>query len=65
MRGQDNNEKLKAAGFRILRADDYPTPMIKEWVGDLRWVTVCSYPTKAARDRQLQEMLGDPKIITD
>lgn len=64
MRGQDNNEKLKAAGFRILRADDYPTPRIKEWVGDSRWVTVCKHPTKAARDRQLQEMLKNPKIIT-
>lgn len=64
MRGQDNNEKLKAAGFRIIRTDDYPGPRIKEWVRDGTWKTICKYETKAARDRQLQEMLKDPKIIT-
>jgi len=64
MRGQDNYEKLKAAGFRILRSDDYPAPRIKEWVSDGAWRTVENFPTKAARDRRLQEMLNDPKIVT-
>lgn len=64
MRGQDNYEKLKAAGFRILRSDDYPAPRIKEWVSDGAWRTLESFPTKAARDRGLVLMLEDPKTVT-
>lgn len=60
----DNNEKLRAAGFRIIRPDDTPAPRIKEWISNGVWVTMKVYTTKAARDRGLKEILMDPKIVT-
>ena len=41
-RQTDNNHKLVAAGFTILRTDDYPTPRIKVWTpsgNDGSWKT--------------------------
>lgn len=65
MRGSANYEKLAAAGFTIIRADDSPSPRIKKWTGDSSWTTVESFPTKSARDRKLLELLADPKTVTD
>ena len=65
MRGSTNNEKINAAGFRIVRADDYPVPRIKEWKSDSSWITLEKFDTKAARDRRILELTADPKIITD
>jgi hypothetical protein len=65
MRGSTNNEKIAAAGFRIIRADDYPLPRIKEWKSDSSWTTLEKFDTKAARERRIQELLADPKIIVD
>ena len=63
MRGSDNYEKLKAAGFVIVRPDDQPQPRIKQWVGDGAWRTLENYPSKAARDRALATMLQNPRTV--
>lgn len=63
MRGSDNYEKLAAAGFVIVRPDDYPAPRIKQWVSDGAWKTLEKYPSKAARDRALAVMLENPKTV--
>lgn len=65
MRGSANYEKLAAAGFTIVRADDMPSPRIKKWTGESSWTTMETFPTKAARDRRLLELVSDPKTITD
>ena len=63
MRGSDNYEKLKMAGFVIVRPDDQPSIRIKQWVGDGAWKTLANYPSKAARDRALECMLANPKTV--
>lgn len=63
MRQVDTNEKLMAAGFRIIRPDDYPSPRIKEWVGDSAWNTLEKFETKTARDRRIKELLQNDKIV--
>lgn len=64
MRQSDNFGKLQRAGFRIIRADDMPSPRIKEWKSDSAWITVeKDFVTKAARDRRYMEILKDPLII--
>ncbi len=59
--------KVMAAGFRIIRKDDYPQPRIKvkrnEQGSD--WRTLEKYPTKAARDRAFETMLKDLMTISD
>lgn len=65
MRGSANYEKLAAAGFTVIRADESPSPRIKKWTGESSWTTVENFPTKAARDRRLLELLADPKTVTD
>lgn len=65
MRGSANYEKLAAAGFTIVRADDMPSPRIKKWTGESSWTTMETFPTKAARDRRLLELVSDPKTVTD
>ena len=58
--------KVIAAGFRIIRCDDSPTIRIKVRAGSSHaWVTLESFPTKAARDRRFKELLKDPKIVED
>jgi len=65
MRQADNFIKLKAAGFRIIRPDDQPSPRIKEWKSDGAWATIEKFDTKANRDRRLESLLMDPRIITE
>ena len=65
MRGSANYEKLAAAGFTIVRADEQPSPRIKKWTGESSWMTMETFPTKAARDRRLLELVSDPKTVTD
>ncbi len=61
-----SSRKVIAAGFRIIRCDDYPAPRIKERNGSNEtWVTLESFKTKAARDRRFNELLKDPMIIED
>ena len=64
MRQSDNFEKIQKAGFKIIRADDAPSPRIKEWKSDSAWVTMEKFETKAARDRRMQELLQDPHTVT-
>lgn len=59
--------KVIAAGFRIVRKDDYPQPRIKvkrnEQGSD--WRTLLKFETKAARDRAFIKILDDPMTISD
>lgn len=64
MRQSDNFEKIQKAGFKIIRADDAPSPRIKEWKSDSAWITMEKFDTKAARDRRMQQLLQDPHIVT-
>lgn len=64
-----DKNKLLRAGFRIVRAEDYPCPRITEYkdyastTGD--YYTIVKFYTKAERDRALQQMLIDPKTVED
>ena len=64
MRPTDSFYKIHEAGFKIIRADDAPSPRIKEWKSHSAWVTMEKFDTKAARDRRMQELLQDPHIVT-
>ena len=64
MRQSDNFEKIQKAGFKIIRADDAPSPRIKKWKSDSAWITMEKFDTKAARDRRMQQLLQDPHIVT-
>jgi len=64
----DTNSQMKvmAAGFRIIRTDDQPSPRIKvKENGNYEWRTLEKFETKAARDRRFIELLKDGKIIQD
>ncbi len=62
----NSSNKIIAAGFRIIRCDDYPSIRIKERTGSSHaWTTLESFPSKAARDRRFKELLKDPKIVED
>lgn len=63
MSGSDNYEKLKAAGFVIVRPDDQPKVRIKQWVSDGAWKTLENYSSKVARDRALAKMLENPRTV--
>lgn len=61
-----STSKVIAAGFRIIRCEDFPTVRIKERTGRSHaWCTLESFTTKAARDRRFKELLQEPKIIED
>ncbi|MBP9998657.1 MAG: hypothetical protein KBS67_05375 [Bacteroidales bacterium] len=62
-----STRKVIAAGFRIIRCDDYPSIRIKERTGqNAAWVTLESgFQSKAARDRRFKELLKDQRIIED
>lgn len=64
-----NSHKLYAAGFTCLRRDDNPSPRIKVWVLsglDGSWKTYeGGFASKAARDRRMEELKQDPKILVD
>lgn len=61
--------KVIAAGFRVIRKDDYPQPRIKikaKGKGlNIDWQTLEKFETKAARDRAFNAMLKDPMTISD
>lgn len=64
MRPTDSFYKIHEAGFKIIRADDMPSPRIKEWKSNSAWVTMEKFDTKAARDRRMQQLLQEPNIVT-
>lgn len=67
-KAMDTNSQMKvmAAGFRIIRTDDQPTPRIKvKENGSYEWRTLEKFETKAARDRRFKELLLVSTIIQD
>lgn len=56
-----------AAGFKIIRKDDYPQPRIKIKTNEQGsdWRTLEKFETKAARDRAFEERLKDLMTISD
>lgn len=67
---QDNNKKLIAAGFTIVRSGETNVPIIKKCtvsspLGNLSWTIMEKFTTKAARDRRLAELKTDHKVIVD
>lgn len=62
----NDQNKLKKAGFSIVRKDDYPVPRIKISVGDNgAWMTLGKYSTKAERDKAFADLLERDKFISD
>ena len=62
----DDQNKVKAAGFIIIRKADYPMPKIKvstKYNGG--WKTYGVYETKAARDKAFKTPLESNNIISD
>lgn len=63
-----NGEKILKAGLTVLRADDNPSPRIKQLKlassGNPSWATLEKFETKAARDRRLKELLKAENVIT-
>lgn len=61
-----DQNKVKAAGFTIIRKDDHPVPRIKFSTGtNGGWATLEKYKTKAERDRAFQSLLDQKYIISD
>lgn len=62
----DDQNKVIAAGFTIIRKDDHPEPRIKFSTGkNGGWATLKKYKTKAERDRAFKEMLEQKLTIAD
>lgn len=62
----DDQNKVKAAGFTVIRKDDHPVPRIKFSSGkNGGWSTLEKYNTKAERDRAFKELLEQRYIIAD
>ena len=64
------NAKLIDAGFTVLRPGETKQPVIKKCVvssghGDTSWVVMERFPSKAARDRRMAELLEDSMTICD
>lgn len=63
----DSRIKVMKAGFKIIRADDYPSPRIKVLVnscGDYK-ILETGFKSKAARDRRFKELMKEKDILTD
>lgn len=62
----NDQNKVKAAGFIIVRKDDYPMPKIKvSTKNNGGWKTYGTYETKAARDKAFKALLESNNIISD
>jgi hypothetical protein len=62
----DSRVKVLAAGFKVIRASDQPTPRIKYCVDYGTWVTLeTEFASKAARYRRFKELMRQPMIIND
>lgn len=61
-----DQSKVIKAGFILVRSDDQPSPRIKVKDGkSSEWRTLKSFPTKAARDRELNQLLELDTVIQD
>ena len=64
----DKKSQIKCIkyGFTIVRADDQPTPRIKYLDAvNYEWRTMRKFETKAARDRELKDLLTNDNFIAD
>lgn len=62
----ESQKKVIATGFKIIRADDQPNIRIKIKDDTSReWHTLKKFETKAARDREMKQLLKLSMIITD
>ncbi len=62
---QENYKKLIDAGFTVLRTGETNAPVIKKWTGNSSWAVMEKFPSRAARDRRINELKKDPKVIVD
>lgn len=62
-----DQQKVINAGFILVRPDDQPSPRIKVKDGkSSEWRTLNKpFPTKAARDRELDQLLKLDTVIQD
>jgi hypothetical protein len=62
-----SQQKVIAAGFTIIRPDDYPNARIKvkRQGSHQDWVTLEKFETKAARDRRMTELLQLSLVVED
>jgi hypothetical protein len=64
-----NQQKLVNAGFTIIRKEDHVPGQLRIKVkgsGSHEWKTLeKGFPTKAAVDRRMNELLNDPKTVED
>lgn len=61
----NSQDKVMAAGFKIIRTDDQPNIRIKYRISNGSWSTLEKFETKSARDRRFKELLKDNSIIED
>ena len=61
--GKSFNDKVVAAGFKILRLDDYYC-RIKIWVGNSAWKVYEKFETSEQAVERMEELLNDDKIIS-
>lgn len=62
----NSQNKVLAAGYTIIRCDNYPQPRIKfKYEVGKEWATYKNYSTKAERDRAYKNMLEGNKVISD
>lgn len=57
--------KVTEANFCVLRPQDQPEPCIQIYTESQGWTTVKTYPTKEARDKDLNEHLKSRRNILD
>lgn len=62
---QNGQDKVLRAGFTVIRTDDKPNIRIKKLKSAGVWETMENFPTKAARDRKIKELLKDDLTIED
>jgi len=59
-----DQQKVIRAGFILVRPDDQPSPRIKVKDGNgCEWRTLKKFDTKAARDRELKNLLTASDLV--
>ncbi len=61
--GKNFKEKVVAAGFKILRLDDYYS-RIKIWVGNSAWKVYEKFESSEQAVERMEQLLEDDKIIS-
>lgn len=61
-----SQQKVAAAGFKIIRKDDQPKIRIKyKDKNHKEWATLINFETKAARDREYDRLMKLSDVIND